>query len=221
MPPERVVWILKQVCLSLAEAHAVGLIHRDIKPGNIFVCRKGMSYDFAKVLDFGLVRLVSPDTGQATKLTLEGQITGTPAYMAPEMASGGRVDHRADIYSLGCVAYWALTGALVFEEESPLQMVLEHLQTIPVPTARRTEFSIPPDLDALILRCLEKSPDKRPTSMMDLFNELKTIQGLSPWTAELARDWWKQHLPEKSSRKAGWHPDSAEGSWRRRDPEIP
>ena len=118
-PPARVVYILRQVCRSLADAHNHGMIHRDIKPTNIFLCRMGNEYDFAKVLDFGLVKVLESDEPQ---MTVANATTGTPAYMAPELAMGAPdIDGRTDLYGLGCVAYWLLTGSLVFEEKGSPQ----------------------------------------------------------------------------------------------------
>ena len=123
-PPARVVNILRQVCRSLADAHGHGMIHRDIKPTNIFLCRMGNEYDFAKVLDFGLVKVLKTDE---TQMTVEGTTTGTPAYMAPELALGSSDSMRAtDLYGLGCVAYWLTTGTSVFEEKTATAMMLAH-----------------------------------------------------------------------------------------------
>ena len=124
-PPARVAAILRQVCLSLGDAHRQGMIHRDIKPTNIFLCRMGNQHDFAKVLDFGLVKVL--DSNEAG-MTGEGATTGTPAYMAPEVALGNPIDGRTDLYGLGCVAYWLLTGSLVFEEKGATATMLAHVQ---------------------------------------------------------------------------------------------
>jgi serine/threonine-protein kinase len=129
----RVIHILRQVCESLAEAHATGLVHRDIKPANIHVGRLGLTHDFVKVLDFGLVKSVAGPAGEDTLGTAVGLTPGTPAYMAPEMALGDEVDGRADLYALGCVAYFLLTGQVVFEGDNALQMVAKHLREAPVP----------------------------------------------------------------------------------------
>src|SRR6185436_8038121 len=159
MPADRAVFLLRQVCHSLADAHARGLIHRDIKPANIYVCRNGLEYDFVKVLDFGLVKFKGPD---AVRLTAEhaGQTSGTPAYMAPEIILGeADVDRRADVYALGCVAYFLLTGQLVFEADSPMKMLMQHMHARPVPPSQRSELPIPRELDELVLACLEKDPN--------------------------------------------------------------
>jgi serine/threonine-protein kinase len=138
-PAARVVYILRQVCRSLDDAHNHGLIHRDIKPTNIFLCRMGNEYDYAKVLDFGLVKVLESNEPQ---MTGTHATTGTPAYMAPELAMGSsNIDGRTDLYGLGCVAYWLLTGQMVFEENGSTAMMLAHLQKVPVPPSQRTELA--------------------------------------------------------------------------------
>jgi serine/threonine-protein kinase len=132
-------------CSSLEEAHRSGLVHRDIKPANIYTCRYAMEYDFVKVLDFGIVKS-REDLTKQTNLTLADGTAGTPGFMAPEMALGGCVDGRADIYALGCVAYWLLTGKLVFDEENFVATMLAHASKAPIPPSRRTEIDIPRSL---------------------------------------------------------------------------
>jgi serine/threonine-protein kinase len=174
LPPARVVHILRQVCESLAEAHACGLVHRDIKPANIHLGRLGLREDFVKVLDFGLVRSTAGPSAES--LSGRGGMTpGTPAYMAPEMAHDRTVDGRADLYSLGCVAYYLLTGHLVFESDSPLQMILRHLQTPPEPPSRRSARPIPPELESLVLECLAKRPEDRPQSATAVAERLAAV----------------------------------------------
>jgi eukaryotic-like serine/threonine-protein kinase len=194
-PQERVIFVLRQACESLAEAHAYGLTHRDIKPKNIFLCRLGLAYDFVKVLDFGLVKTrdTSPDQ---TRLTRDGVATGTPAFMSPEMAMGrGNVDSRADIYALGCVAYWMLTGSLVFEASTPLAMALEHVQSEPVPPSARTEIDISTELERVIMDCLQKDPARRPQTARDLNRILASCPGASRWSNDHGEEWWRMHLP--------------------------
>ena len=141
LPPERVVMLLRQSCRSLGEAHAAGLVHRDIKPANLFVCQMGREYDFLKVLDFGVVKRIVGD--EDTVLTGKGGISGTPAYLAPETILGGQeVDGRTDLYALGCVAYWMLTGMLVFESDNPVRMMMDHANKKPEPPSRVAEVSI-------------------------------------------------------------------------------
>jgi serine/threonine-protein kinase len=187
VPAGRAIHILGQVCDSLAEAHAAGLVHRDIKPANIFVGRMGLQHDFVKVLDFGLVKPV--ERAHAPSLaTAEGMTPGTPAYMAPEVALGETVDGRADVYALGCVAFYLLTGELVFQAESALQMIARHLQATPVPPSRRTSQPIPPALDQLVLTCLAKSPVERPDAT-ECARALSQIAE-ARWGEEQALDWW-------------------------------
>jgi serine/threonine-protein kinase len=195
-PPERVVQFLLQICDSLGEAHANGLIHRDIKPKNIFVCRLGLNYDFIKVLDFGLVKSSASSEGFQSQLTMDGTTTGTPAYMSPEMALGDRsVDSRTDIYSLGCVAYWLLTGQLLFEGNAPLAVLVAHIQTQPVPPSQRTELEIPPELERVVLACLEKDPAKRPQSAPELAQMLADCKLPEAWSPQRAEGWWRTHMP--------------------------
>ena len=154
VPADRAIYLLRQVCHSLADAHARGLVHRDIKPANIYVCRMGLEYDFVKVLDFGLVKFNGSNgspAAQETLLTAHNTTTGTPAFMAPEIILGqSDVDRRADVYALGCVAYYLLTGQLVFDADTPMKMFLQHVQTPPMPPSQRTELPIPRDLDELV-----------------------------------------------------------------------
>jgi serine/threonine-protein kinase len=195
LPAGRVAWILRQAAKSLSDAHACGLVHRDVKPRNLFACRMGSDYDFVKVLDFGLVKLSTAGSSQ-TRLTMEGVTAGTPAYMAPEIAMGSQdVDARSDLYSLGCVGYWLLTGQLVFQAENPMAMVMAHLQQTPVPPSERSELPIPASLEHVILRCLEKEPDKRPANARELAGLLAHCEGLEPWSAEQAERWWSVNMP--------------------------
>ena len=197
MPASRVIYLLRQVSHSLADAHARGMVHRDIKPANIYVCRMGLDYDFAKVLDFGLVKIARPAVGPETLSTIEHTTTGTPAYMAPETILGETdVDRRADVYALGCVAYYLLTGQLVFEADTSMKMLMHHLNTTPVPPSQRTELPIPRELDDLVLACLEKDPDRRPQNAGELFAMAYNCRACEGWNQDAARGWWEQHLPE-------------------------
>src|SRR5678815_1055089 len=195
LPAERVTYLLRQVCHSLAEAASYGLVHRDIKPANLFVCRYGGDCDFVKVLDFGIAKEADHlmETG-AIGLTREHGLRGTPAYIAPEQALGGSgIDGRADIYAVGCVAYFLLTGQLVFTGDTPMAVVVHHAHTLPIPPSERSELPIPPALDRLVLSCLAKDPAERPQSARDLSQRLAAIDGGSPWTDERAREWWDLH----------------------------
>ena len=193
-PPARVVNIVRQVCRSLADAHDHGLIHRDIKPTNIFLCRLGNEYDFVKVLDFGLVKVLDNDDA---KMTAEGATTGTPAYMAPEMAMGSSpVDGRTDLYGLGCVAYWLLTGSLVFDEKTAPAMMLAHLQKAPIAPSRKSHLVVPASLERAIMMCLEKGPAERPAGADVLARMLEGCDGSGSWTSEDAALWWRTKMAE-------------------------
>jgi serine/threonine-protein kinase len=192
LPQERVIHILRQVCESLEEAHANGLVHRDIKPANIHVGRVGLRHDFVKVLDFGLVKSVLPAAGEDSMATAAGLTPGTPAYMAPELALGENVDGRADLYALGCVAYFLLTGQLVFDAGSGFQMIAKHIQETPAPPSQRTELEVAPELDRIVMACLAKRPEDRPESATELDRRLAEIE-LEPWSEERATRWWRTH----------------------------
>ena len=195
IPPERAIYLLRQICHSLSEAQSCGLVHRDIKPANIFLCRYGEEYDFVKVLDFGIVGS-TPDAGDAAQVhTRENTVRGTPAFIAPEQALGRPVDGRADIYATGCVAYWLLTGQLVFTADTAMGVLLHHAHTEPVPPSARTELPIPPALDDLVLSCLAKDPSQRPQSAKDLSLRLADLEDGDSWSQERAADWWRAHRP--------------------------
>jgi serine/threonine protein kinase len=197
VPADRVLFLLRQVCHSLADAHARGLVHRDVKPANIYTCRMGLEYDFVKVLDFGLVKFNDNATVQQTLVTAEHTTTGTPAFMAPEMILGtGEIDRRADVYAVGCVAYYLLTGELVFEADTPMKMFLHHVQTPPIPPSQRTELPIPRELDDLVMACLEKDPGRRPQDASELFRMVRNIRFGEDWDTERAQRWWEKHLLE-------------------------
>jgi serine/threonine-protein kinase len=204
-PASRVIHMLRQVCRSLEEAHRRGLVHRDIKPNNIFACMVGLDYDFMKVLDFGLVKNVAHQDN--LHLTATGVTAGTPAYMAPEIALGEEdVDGRVDIYGLGCVAYFLLTGSLVFDEKSATATALAHVQKVPVPLSERSEVAIPPRLESIVLRCLAKRPEDRPQSAGELDRLLASVSGVTEWTQENASEWWQTYLPVSSSYRTARQP---------------
>jgi len=194
MPPARAVHVLRQVCRSLAEAHARGLIHRDVKPANIYICRMGLELDFVKVLDFGLVKAEKPGDA-ATMMTAAPMAIGTPAYMAPETILGDvDVDRRVDVYALGCVAYFLLTGERVFTSQTQVKLLMQHLQEQPAPPSRRCKYAIPRELDAVILDCLRKDPAQRPADAEALLHRLDECQ-IDDWDQQAAREWWEAHLP--------------------------
>ena len=194
LPEKRVIHILRQVCDSLEEAHLSGLVHRDIKPANLHVGRVGLRHDFVKVLDFGLVKSVVSPAGVDSMATAAGLTPGTPAYMAPEMALGEAVDGRADLYALGCVAYYLLTGQLVFESTTALQLIAKHMQDLPVPPSKRTELEVSPELEQIVLACLAKRPQDRPQTAAELDRKLSEIE-VEPWSEEEATQWWRTHQP--------------------------
>ncbi len=198
----RTVHLLKQICLSLAEAHDCGLVHRDIKPSNLVACRMGVAVDYMKVLDFGLVKSSNDEDSAGRDLTSPDVTTGTPAFMAPEIAVGDRpVDHRADLYALGCVAFWMLTGRDVFEGATSIAVLTQHVRDEPPLPSSLSETGIPAELDRLVLDCLAKDPAERPASAMDLLARLNALP-VEPWGTEVARDWWQLHLPERLTQ--GW-----------------
>ncbi|UCC82789.1 MAG: serine/threonine protein kinase [Gemmatimonadota bacterium] len=193
VPAERTAFILSQVCGSLAEAHARDIIHRDIKPSNIFLTHRGDLYDFVKVLDFGLAKRIHADDGEA--ITQAGTMLGTPAYIAPEVVSEmGPVDQRADLYCLGGVAYWMLVGRPPFSATSSMELILQHVRSHPERPATASEIAIPPEMDELVMRCLEKHPGDRFQAAAELDAALRAIRFQHPWTHERAREWWTLHF---------------------------
>ncbi|MBJ72182.1 MAG: serine/threonine protein kinase [Sandaracinus sp.] len=197
MPPERVVHVLLQVCDALEEAHRAGLVHRDVKPANLFLARKGRRVDWVKVLDFGLVK---EREATSAALTADGELAGTPAYLAPEVATGDApVDGRADLYALGCVAYYLLTGERVFEGETAMKVAIAHVTQAPERPSERLGAPIPAGLEALVMRCLEKDPAERPEGAAALALALEQLELEEAWDAPRARDWWCEALPELSA----------------------
>lgn len=223
VPAERAVHLLLQVCESLAEAHGKGLVHRDIKPANVFVSRLGVRADVAKVLDFGLVKAL-PGSGSSLdlRLTQTGAIAGSPAYIAPEAVEqrGRDVDARADLYALGCVAFWLLTGRLVFESDDPLAAILAHVREAPPAPSTLSELDVPAELDALILECLAKTPDERPPSAEALARRLEALD-LPAWTQDRARRWWDRHPPATSPAPRVESPDALAATASHEPPPAP
>jgi serine/threonine protein kinase len=214
-PAERVVSLLRQACESLAEAHHRHLVHRDIKPANLLLCALGLDVDFVKVLDFGLVH----DLDHDTRLTIEGSISGTPAYLAPESAAHNRFDTRSDVYALACVAYWLLTGTIVFDGDTAAGVMTAHIRDQPDPPSRRTELPIPAELEDLILACLAKDPADRPQSVEELSRRLAAVPLARRWTQARAERWWQAHMP-RSLAKARAGCDDIELSQLRRRPSF-
>jgi serine/threonine protein kinase len=187
--PSRTVTLMRQACRSLAEAHAAGLVHRDVKPGNIFVCRYGLEDDFVKLVDFGLVKAVAGEPG--TELTAAGMLTGTPSFMSPEIALGKRdVDGRSDLYSLGCVGYWLLTGETVFGRGTPMEVIHDHAKTPAPRLSTKASQPIPAGLEDLVMSSLAKDPKDRPDGALGLDRLLAELALETEWTAEEARRWW-------------------------------
>jgi serine/threonine-protein kinase len=190
---ERSAYLLRQVCQSLSEAHERNFVHRDVKPANVFTCRLGGECDFVKVLDFGLVLDRHPT---AAELEDEQRFVGTPAIMAPEMVRfQAPVDARADLYAVGCVAYYLVTGKRVFEAETRHDMLVMHAHQKPVPPSARIGKPVHPGLEALIMACLEKNPGKRPQTARELRERLDGLRFEPAWTAERAELWWKRYQP--------------------------
>lgn len=210
-PPAAVVHILEQVCGALDEAHTVKLIHRDIKPANIILCERGKIPGFVKVVDFGLVKSIQPATDEPGLSQIDA-ILGTPLYLSPEsIARPAEVDHRSDLYALGAVAYFLLTGKEVFRGNSVIEVCGHHLHSAPVPPSRHLGTALPSDLEELVLACLEKDPARRPQSAAELADRLRALACRAEWTPEFARRWWqriREALPAGRPRKRGDRPAS-------------
>jgi serine/threonine-protein kinase len=191
--PGRVVHILAQVAGALAEAHAIGLVHRDIKPANIILCERGGVSDMAKVVDFGLVKNIDAGSeGQSLAVSTETRIMGTPLYLSPEaIRDATSVDGRSDLYALGAVGYFLLTGVSVFEAKTVVEVCSHHLHSEPVPPSERLGRPLPHDLERLILRCLRKDPAERPHGADELARALRAL-AVPEWTQEDARAWWSR-----------------------------
>ncbi|MBW2547915.1 MAG: serine/threonine protein kinase [Deltaproteobacteria bacterium] len=190
--PGRVIDLMRQTASALVEAHGIGLVHRDVKPSNIMVHLlhpHGGAGDCVKVLDFGLVKEVRQEGG--IDLTNEANVSGTPQYMAPEaITTPNSVDARADLYALGAVAYYLLTGTHLFTGQSIVEVCSHHLHSTPEPLSSRLGKPIAPDLEQLVLSCLEKDPSDRPQSAFELEQRLSQCANGSPWTSDDARRWW-------------------------------
>lgn len=191
-PSGRAVAILDQVCGALIEAHGRGLVHRDIKPANIILTERGGEPDVAKVVDFGLVKPFTADSPEMT-MSVSAVLTGTPLYMSPDAMTMPEVaDPRSDLYALGAVGYFLLTGHPVFDAGTVVEIIGHHLHTEPVPPSRRTERPIPADLEAVVLRCLRKRPEERPESARALREALRRCAAVERWTSEAAVTWWRE-----------------------------
>lgn len=188
MPAERAIHLLMQTCDALSEAHAKGLVHRDIKPGNIFAANRGGVYDVAKLLDFGLVKPLT-EIESESGVTQEGMIAGSPLFMSPEQATADKVDARSDIYSLGAVAYFLLTGRPPFDDDKPIKILMAHVNQEPAPPSHINP-DMPEDLEQIILKCLAKLPNNRFDSAKALRSALSECRDAGHWTRECAQAWW-------------------------------
>jgi serine/threonine-protein kinase len=197
LPPGRVIFIFRQVCAGLTEAHELGLVHRDMKPANVFIAVRGGESDVAKVLDFGLVK-ITRDPG-APGVTGEATVSGTPLYMAPEQAMADRaLDARADVYALGCMMYFALTGQPPFTGEGAFAVMMAHARD-PVTPPSQVRPGVPADLEAVVLRCLAKKPADRFGDVKSLGKALAACASASEWSAEQADRWWAAAPPRDPS----------------------
>jgi serine/threonine-protein kinase len=193
LPASRVVFLLRQVCEALEEAHSAGLIHRDIKPGNIFAARRGGQYDFIKLLDFGLVKAVARHDDPA--LSQADNVVGTPLYMAPEQFGDETPDARADIYALGAVGYFLLTGRPPFAAGTSYEIMIAHARD-PVTPPSQTGAAVPADVEAVLLRCLSKEPSQRYQTAAALGEALATCSVAGDWTTADAARWWQARSAE-------------------------
>jgi len=202
VPPARTAYLLDQVCGALAEAHGMGLVHRDIKPANIFCAYRGGVFDVVKLLDFGLAKPMI-ENGAETQLTLAGTVTGSPLFMSPEQASGeDGVDARSDIYALGAVMYYMLTGQPPFISDNPLKVMIAHASQEVIPL-RQHNADLPAELEEVVLRCLEKDPEHRFQDVASLRSALRELTFDDTWSSEQAAGWWSCNgCPERKKMAA-------------------
>jgi serine/threonine-protein kinase len=201
MPVARAIHVLKQVCAALREAHARSLVHRDVKPHNIMLCRRGGEYDVVKILDFGLVK----DSGRnvSRDITQYQRVLGTPRYMAPErIRNAGDADARSDIYSVGAVAYFLVTGRELFDTASEHDLAYQTLHT-PAPRMSESVPDVPRRLDDLVARCLQKERGERPHDIVLLMALLEALAVEFPWSQQKAEAWWRQNMTASASEKTG------------------
>lgn len=194
----RTLKVLAEVAEALEEAHGIGLIHRDIKPGNVMLCAYGGRADVAKLVDFGLVKELEHTDG--AQITRQDSVVGTPQYLAPEgITAPETVDARSDIYALGAVGYFLLTGTHVFEGRTLMEVLGHHMHTAPAPLTQRLGKPLPEDIQAVLLACLSKSPEDRPQSAADCVARLRACAGYGEWSQDAARAWWLIHAEALTS----------------------
>ncbi len=192
LPPGRVIHIVSQVCGSLEEAHRVGLVHRDIKPANVFLTERAGDPDFVKVVDFGLVKDLAGD--EELEITQVNTLTGTPLYLSPESIKGpDKVGPHSDIYALGAVSYYLLTGRPIFQARTVVEVVTKHLKQMPAKPSRVSARALPEDLENVIMACLAKDPSERPASAGVLMEMLAQCTDAGSWGPGQAREWWAEH----------------------------
>jgi serine/threonine-protein kinase len=201
-PAARVRHLLVQACGALAEAHGLGLVHRDVKPGNLMLGVNGGIFDFVKVLDFGLVRVTR---GAEAGASGPGVLLGTPRYMAPEAFASSHSGPRADIYSLGCVAYFLLSGREPFSAKTDAGLAMLHLTAAPAPLAGRGKGDLTPAFERLVMRCLAKAPEDRFASAAQLLRALNELE-LPAWTQATAAAFWAEVAAEQDAAEAENHP---------------
>ena len=196
-PEGRVVGILRQVCRALAEAHDLGVIHRDVKPGNIILTVRGGEPDVAKVVDFGLVKELDTANGSTTRSADANLLVGTPLYLSPEaITTPDRVDARSDLYALGAVGYFLVTGKPLFEGRTIMELCAHHLHTQPIPPSVRAGRAVDRQLEALLLACLDKDPARRPPTAMAVHEALAASDAATEWSTEDAQRWWTSFRPD-------------------------
>lgn len=208
-PESRVIHLLRQVCGSLAEAHAHGVIHRDIKPENIVLCNRGGLFDVVKVLDFGLVKFLN--ASREADSNRESQLAGTPLYMSPEAIQlPDQVDHRSDLYAVGAVAYYLLTGETVFTGKSAVEICMHHVCDRPESPSKRTGRQIAPDLQALVMKCLQKDRENRPNDAQVLADALANCEHSGQWTRDESQAWWSRFDTKRLDEKSNSAPASVD-----------
>jgi eukaryotic-like serine/threonine-protein kinase len=191
-PAERVRQIMIQVCGALQEAHELGISHRDIKPANIILCERGAVPDIAKVVDFGLAKELAKEAGASTQV-----VVGTPAFVSPEAVTDpNRVGPPADLYALGCVAYFLLTGQKVFNGKTAVDICIQHVTKQPMPPSQAANVNVPRQLEEIILACLAKQPSGRPASADELADRLRAIGPFDDWDETRALAWWSEFQPQ-------------------------